>query len=73
MEGQLLEAPWRMDVACAAVDGGGLRHYHPEREPEIPAVMRERTHRVLAVAAAEAHDGWSWAPGAAARSNSTRR
>lgn len=54
-DGQLLERPWKISIlTCAAVNGGALQYDDPNRMEDIPAVMRQRTTRVLAVAAA--HD-----------------
>ncbi len=54
-DGALLEEPWTMSVfTCPAVHGNAVRRYIPHREDEIPRVMRARTRKVLAVAAA--HD-----------------
>ena len=51
-DGHLLEEPWSMSVlTCPAVNGVGISKYAPERATEIPQVMRERTRKVLAVAA----------------------
>ncbi|MBP7777880.1 MAG: TIGR02452 family protein [Acidobacteria bacterium] len=52
-EGDLLDEPWTMSVLTSpAVHGHGIRHYAPQRWDEIPGVMRARTRKVLAVAAA---------------------
>ena len=54
-DGHLLEEPWHLSVlTSAAVNGDALRRYEPERESEIPAVMRARTARLLTVAAEHA-------------------
>lgn len=54
-DGQLLERPWHVTIlTCAAVNGGALQYDEPHRMEDIPAVMRQRTTRVLGVAAA--HD-----------------
>ena len=50
-DGRLLEEPWHLSVLTSpAVNGYALRHYEPERESEIPAIMRARTARLLRVA-----------------------
>lgn len=55
-EDELLEEPWLMSILTSpAVHGKGIRQYEPERSGEIPAVMRERTRKVLAVAATHGH------------------
>jgi ADP-ribosyl-[dinitrogen reductase] hydrolase len=53
-DGELLETPWTMTiVTCAAANGKALERYAPaERLAEIPDVMRQRTARMLSVAAA---------------------
>jgi ADP-ribosyl-[dinitrogen reductase] hydrolase len=53
-DGELLDTPWTMTiVTCAAVNGRALEHYGPaERLAEVPDVMRQRTARMLSVAAA---------------------
>jgi uncharacterized protein (TIGR02452 family) len=52
-DGALLEQPWTMSVLTSpAVHGKAVRRYIPHRQDEIPHVMRARTRKVLAVAAA---------------------
>ena len=54
--GHLLEEPWLLSVlTCPAVNGNGIERHAPHRRGEIPAVMRERTRKVLAVAATHGH------------------
>lgn len=54
--GELLETPWTLSIlTCAAVNGRALVGYAPQHMSEVPDVMRRRTHRVLAVAAAQGH------------------
>ena len=54
--GDLLQEPWPLSVlTCPAVHGKGIARYVPHRRGEIPGVMRERTRKVLAVAAAHGH------------------
>jgi uncharacterized protein (TIGR02452 family) len=50
--GELLEVPWYLSVlTCAAVNGGELERFAPNRLPEVPGVMVARTAKVLSVAA----------------------
>ena len=54
--GDLLEEPWPLSVLTSpAVHGKGLARYAPHRLGEVPAVMRGRTRKVLAVAAEHGH------------------
>jgi uncharacterized protein (TIGR02452 family) len=54
-DGRLLERPWNLSIlTCAAVNGVALERHAPHRMKDVPAVMRQRTARVLTVAAA--HD-----------------
>jgi uncharacterized protein (TIGR02452 family) len=54
--GDLLEEAWPLSILTSpAVYGYGLEHYEPHRLGEIPAVMRGRAKKVLAVAAAHGH------------------
>jgi uncharacterized protein (TIGR02452 family) len=50
-EGELLDEPWLMSIiTCPAVNAVALSKYAPERMSEVPRVMRERAHKVLAIA-----------------------
>lgn len=50
-EGELLDEPWHTSVlTCPAANAAALKHYAPHRLSEVPAVMRERTRKVLAAA-----------------------
>ncbi|HUU35306.1 MAG TPA: TIGR02452 family protein [Vicinamibacterales bacterium] len=52
-EGALLDEPWAMSILTSpAVHGVGIERYAPHRYGDIAGVMRERTRKVLAVAAA---------------------
>ena len=54
--GELLEEPWLLSVLTSpAVHGYGLARYAPQRLSDVPAVMRGRTRKVLAVASARGH------------------
>ncbi len=54
--GELLNEPWLLSVLTSpAVHGKGIERYAPERRSEIPAAMRDRTRKVLAVAAMHGH------------------
>lgn len=54
--GELLETPWSMSIiTCPAVNVEALRRYAPERLVEIPRLMRERAHKVLAIAVKQGH------------------
>ena len=54
--GELLDEPWAMSIiTCAAVEATALEKYAPERLREVPSVMRERTHKVLATAVHHGH------------------
>jgi uncharacterized protein (TIGR02452 family) len=54
--GDLLEQPWLLSVLTSpAVHGNGVAAYVPHRLPDVPAVMRGRTTKVLAVAAVHGH------------------
>lgn len=51
-DGRLLERRWNLSVlTCAAVNGVELERHAPHRMKDVPAVMRQRTARVLTVAA----------------------
>lgn len=55
-DGELLDEPWLMSIlTCPAVNGAALLRYSPERIAEIPRVMRERAHKVLATAIHHEH------------------
>jgi uncharacterized protein (TIGR02452 family) len=52
-DGALLDQPWSMSIITSpAVHGVGIERHAPHRYGEIPVVMRARTRKVLAVAAA---------------------
>jgi uncharacterized protein (TIGR02452 family) len=54
--GDLLEQPWSLSIiTCPAVHGIGIMRYAPHRMPDVPGVMRERTGKVLSVAALHGH------------------
>ena len=54
-DGCLLERPWNLSIlTCAAVNGVEMERHAPHRMRDVPAVMRQRTARVLTVAVA--HD-----------------
>lgn len=56
-DGTLLEEPYSCSfITCPAVYAKGLRRYDPGRLDEVPAVMRERILKVLAVAARHGHE-----------------
>lgn len=51
-DGRLLERPWNLSIlTCAAVNGIALERHMPDLREDIPAVMQQRTARVLTVAA----------------------
>jgi uncharacterized protein (TIGR02452 family) len=54
--GELLDGSWPMSIiTCAAVEANALERYAPHRLHEVPRVMRERTHKVLATAVHHRH------------------
>jgi uncharacterized protein (TIGR02452 family) len=55
-DGALLDEPWTLSIITSpAVHGHGVANYAPHRLPEVENVMRGRTAKVLAVAAAHGH------------------
>lgn len=56
-DGTLLEEPWSCTfITCAAVNAGVALRRDPDRRAEVHEVMRERTLRVLGVAAMHEHE-----------------
>jgi uncharacterized protein (TIGR02452 family) len=56
-DGALLERPWPCSfITCAAVNASAVLQRDPSRRPEILRAMRLRVGKVLAVAAAHAHE-----------------
>ena len=56
-DGDLLERPWCMSIITSpAANATALGEYVPARLAEVPAVMADRTAKVLAVAARHDHE-----------------
>jgi uncharacterized protein (TIGR02452 family) len=56
-DGTLLEEPWRCSfITAAAVNAKAVLQRDPSRRPEIRQAMRERIHKVLAIATVHGHD-----------------